>query len=150
MKKLLLICLIFCSLASLAQTQADPQKIIDEFFKLYKDKSSDAALDYLFGTNRWVSDSKDQIENIKFKVSSTVKQVGEYHGYNLITKKTIGDHLYLYTYIIRYDRQPVRFTLLFYKPNNQWRLHNFSYDDTLDEELSEASKVYRLKENLDY
>jgi hypothetical protein len=52
--------------------------------------------------------------------------------------------------MVRYDRQPVRFSILFYKPNNQWGLQNFSYDDNLDEELKESSKAYRLKENLDY
>ena len=39
--------------------------------------------------------------------------------------------------------------MLFYKPSKEWRLLNFSYDDTLDEELTEASKAYRLKENLE-
>jgi hypothetical protein len=37
---------------------------------------------------------------------------------------------------------------LFYKPDNSWRLQNFSYDDNLDTELEEANKAYRLKENL--
>jgi hypothetical protein len=31
-----------------------------------------------------------------------------------------------------------------------WRLQNFKYDDSIDEELEEAIKAYRLKENLDY
>jgi hypothetical protein len=148
MKKIFLISLLFCSFNVLAQNE--PQNLIDEFFKLYKEKSSDAALDFIFSTNKWMDGSKDQIENVKFKLNSTLKQLGEYQGYNLITKKTLGEHLSLYTYLVRYDRQPLRFSLLFYNPNNQWRLHNFSYDDSMDEELSEASKAYRLKENLDY
>jgi hypothetical protein len=150
MKNLILIGLLFYSLNSLAQVQAEPQKIIDEFFKLYKEKNSDAALDYVFGTNKWMNESKDQIDNVKFKLNSTLKQLGEYQGYDLITKKVVGEHLSLFTYMVRYDRQPLRFSLLFYKPNTQWRLHNFSYDDNIDEELGEASKAYRLKENLDY
>lgn len=148
MKKLL-IALLFCSINSFAQN--DPQKMIDEFFKLYKEKSSDAALDYLFGTNKRMNDSKDQIENIKFKINSTVvKPMGDYFGYDLITKKTVGDKLTYYTYLLRYDRQPIRFNFLFYNPNGQWRLQNFSFDDNIKEELAEASKVYRLKENVDY
>jgi len=148
MKKIILIGLLFHSFNGF--TQNDPQKIIDEFFNLYEKKSPNEAVDYLFSTNKWMKDSKDQIDNVKFKLNGTLKLLGEYTGHNLITKKTIGDHLSLYTYMIRYDRQALRFSMQFYKPSNDWRLLNFSYDDNLDDELTEASKAYRLKENLEY
>jgi hypothetical protein len=141
MKKIYLIALLFCSFNSFAQN--DPQKIIDEFFKLYKEKNSDASLDYLFGTNKWMNNSKEQIESVKLKLNNTLKLLGEYQGYNLITKKSVTDHLSLYTFMVRYDRQPLRFSILFYKPNDQWRLMNFSYDDNLGGELEEAAKAYR-------
>jgi hypothetical protein len=96
-----------------------------------------------------MNDSEDQIENVKIKLTGTLKLLGDYAGYNLVTRKTVGEHLVLYIYMVRYDRQPLRFSLLFYKPSNEWRLFNFSYDDSIDEELAEASKVYRLKENLE-
>lgn len=138
---------MFCSFACTAQN--DPQKIIDEFFTLYKNKGSDTSLDYLFGTNKWMDNSKDQIEGVKLKLNGTLKQLGNYYGYDLITKKSLGDRYWLYTFMIRYDRQPVRFSLLLYKPNEEWRLMNFSFDDNMDDELSEAAKAYRLKENLE-
>lgn len=147
MKNLIIIGLLLYSFNGFAQN--DPQKIINEFFRLYKTKDANEAVDYIFSTNKWMNDSKDQIENVKFKLNSTLKLIGDYAGYDLITKKNVGDHLTLYTYIVRYDRQPLRFSLLFYKPSNEWRLQNFSYDDKIDEELDEASKAYRLKENLD-
>lgn len=148
MKKLLLLTLVLCSFSSFAQS--DPQKLIDEFFSRYKSKSPTDAVDYIFSTNKWMNDSKDAIENVKFKLNNTVKQIGTYYGFNLIAKKTVGDHLSLYTFLIRYDRQPLRFTMLFYKANEQWSLYTFSYDDSIDEELKEAAKAYKLKENLDY
>lgn len=148
MKKIILVGLLLYSFSSVAQN--DPQKIIDEFFKLYVEKGANSAVDYIFTTNRWINESKDQIENVKFKLSSSVKQFGDYYGYSLITKKTLGTQLYLYTFLVRYDRQPIRFTMLFYKPNDQWRLQNFSFDDSIDEELKEAARAYKLKENLDH
>jgi len=148
MKKVLPIVLLLISVNSFAQN--DPQKMIDEFFNLYKSKGVDTSLDYLFGTNKWMDNSKDQIEGVKFKLNGTLKMLGEYYGYNLITKKSVGDHYWLYTFMVRYDRQPLRFSILFYKPNDQWRMMNFSYDDKLDDELEEAAKAYRLKQNLEY
>jgi len=147
MKKFILISLMFCSFASSAQD--DPQKIIDKFFSLYTTKNANEAIDYIFSTNKWMDDSKDQIENVKFKLNGTLKLIGEYTGHSVIAKKTAGEHLTLYTFMVRYVRQPLRFTMLFYKPKNEWRLQNFSYDDKIDEELEEAAKAYRLKENFD-
>lgn len=147
MKKFVLISLMFYSFVSSAQD--DPQKIIDKFFSLYTTKNANEAIDYIFSTNKWMNDSKDQIENVKFRLNGTLKLIGDYTGHSLITKKTVGEHLTLYTFMIRYDRQPLRFTMLFYKPKNEWRLQNFSYDDNIDEELEEAAKAYRLKENFD-
>ena len=146
--KIVLIGLIFC--ASNTFGQDSPQKIIDNFFSLYVSKNANEAIDYIFSTNKWMNDSKDQIENVKFKLNGTLKLIGRYEGYNLITKKTAGEHMVLYTFLVRYDRQPLRFSLLFYKPSNEWRLQNFSYDDNIDEELEEAAKAYRLKENFDH
>ncbi|HYG03875.1 MAG TPA: hypothetical protein VD927_15615 [Chryseosolibacter sp.] len=148
MRKIILLGMLLHSVACVAQDA--PQKMIDRFFDLYKTKSADEAIDYIFTTNKWMDDAKDDIENVKFKLNSTLKQLGEYEGYNLITTKSVGDHLTLYTFMVRYDRQPLRFSLLFYKPSAEWKLLNFSYDDDLSSELDEAAKAYRLKANLEY
>lgn len=146
MKQVITIILVLWSFN--AKAQDAPQKFTDQFFNLYKTKGANEAIDYIFPTNKWMNDSKDQIENVKFKLNSTLKLLGEYEGYDLITKKTVGEHLLLYTFLVRYDRQPLRFTMIFYNPSKEWRLYNFSYDDSLDEELQEAGKAYRLSENL--
>ena len=149
LKKIILICVLIISVNTVAQSQDDPQKIIDQFFSLYRTKGVSESVDYLFSTNKWMEESKDQVENVKFKLNSTLKIVGKYEGHSLITKKTVGEHLVVYTFMVRYDRQPLRFWMLFYKPNNEWRIQNFKFDDQLDEELEEAAKSYRLKENIE-
>lgn len=147
MKKLILVALLSCSLSAFAQSQPEPQRIIDEFFSLYKEKGSDTALDYLFGTNEWLKESKEQIENVKLQINTNViSQMGNYFGYDLISKKSIGTRVANYTYILRYDKQPIRVNLLFYNPDKQWRLQNFSFDDNIKEELDEATNIYSLKE----
>jgi hypothetical protein len=146
MKQSLIAILMLWSLNLSAQDT--PQKIADQFFSVYQMKGANDAIDYIFSTNKWMNESKDQIENVKFKLNSTLKLIGKYEGYDLIVKKTVGDHLLVYTFLVRYDRQPLRFTMMFYNPSTEWRLYNFSYDDSLDEELQEAAKAYRLKENL--
>ncbi len=51
------------------------------------------------------------------------------------------------TYLIRHDREPLVFNFMFYKPNNEWHIQNFKFGNSIDDELEEASKAYRLNEN---
>ena len=90
--------------------------------------------------------SKEQIDNLKSQLIGTTQLLGDYYGYEFLAKKKINQ-LELHTYFIKYDRQPLRFTILFYKPNDQWRLQNFSFDDNLDGEMEDALRIHKLDLN---
>lgn len=129
----------------------EPKELISNFFDTYKTKGVDNALDNIFATNTWMLQrSKDEIENVKLQLKSIIQVVGEYYGYENITQKSIGESFKLFSYLVRYDRQPIRFTFTFYKAKDTWKLYNFKFDQDLSEELGESAKAYRLKENLDY
>lgn len=129
------------------KAQTTTEEITDEFFRKYE-KSPMKAVDYAFETNQWmVERNKDGIDNVKTQLTSSLGLVGDYYGYEKITEKSVGDSFKLVSYMVKYDRQPVRFTFVFYKPKDKWQIQNFQYDDNLDDELEEAGKVYRLKEN---
>lgn len=129
------------------RAQSTIEEITSEFFSTYE-KSPQKAVDYAFSTNKWMIDrKKDGIENVKNRLANLLGLVGDYYGYEKITEKSIGESYKLVSYMLKYDRQPVRFTFVFYKPKEKWQVQNFQYDDNLDDELEEAGKVYRLKEN---
>lgn len=145
MKQLFLIALISTlPLSCRAQTN-NPDDIVNAFFSKYeKDKME--ALNYLFSSNKWMDKSKEQIDNLKNQLIGTTQLLGEYYGYELLAKKKVNQ-LELHTYFVKYDRQPLRFTILFYKPNDKWRLQNFSFDDNLDGELEETLRIQKLDLN---
>lgn len=129
------------------KAQNSTEEITEKFFKTYE-KSPQKAVEDIFETNKWMMErNKDGIENIKTQLESFLGLVGDYYGYEKITEKSVGKSLKLVSYIIKYDRQPMRFTFVFYKPKDKWQVQNFQYDDNLDDELEESGKVYRLKEN---
>jgi hypothetical protein len=76
-----------------------------------------------------------------------VDQLGEYYGYELITEKRAGESYIIKSFLAKYERQPLRFNFVLYKPNTKWVLQNLSFDVDVDEELSDAAKFDRLKEN---
>ena len=145
--KLLTFLIVIILSTNILKAQSTTEEITTEFFKTYE-KSPQKAVDYVFGTNKWMIDrNKDGIENVKSQLTNFLGLVGEYYGYEKITEKSVGKSFKLVSYMIKYDRQPMRFTFVFYKPNDKWQVQNFKFDDSLDDELEESGKVYRLKEN---
>ena len=142
MKNFLLIVLIVISGNLLAQTS--PKDLINDFFTTYE-KDAGKAVRYLYKKNVWTERIKDDIENIVNTVNGFTKDyMGEYYGYELITTKKFSESFELYSYLVKYDRQPIRFIFKFYKPNDKWVLYSYALDYNIDEEIEQAAKLYYL------
>jgi len=141
--------LIICSVLSYttySQT-AGPEELINTFFQEYT-KNPSKAVEEIYATNPWTTRIKDGVESMKNQVSKySVDFVGKYYGYELIAKKQFSESFILYSYMVKYDRQPMRFIFKLYKPNDKWTLYSFAIDANLDDEIEQAAKLYYL--NLD-
>ena len=127
--------------------QSSPQSLINDFFETYE-KDAGKAVKGLYSTNIWTERIKDDIDKIIGTVNGfTESYMGKYYGYELITSKKFAESFILYSYLVKYDRQPLRFIFKFYKPNDKWVLYSYALDDSLDDEIQEAAKLYYL--NLD-
>ncbi len=147
MNKLKLILpIVLFSLTISAQNQ--PKDIADTFFNDYKEKGADVALDNLYKTNNWISRNGDAVTQLKSQMMGLSKDfIGEYYGKELILEKRLSDSYILLSYLVKYDRQPLRFTFQFYKPNGEWRIQSFSYDGDIDDEIVESAKLYHFRLN---
>ena len=137
--------LVMSILTSTLYSQDTPEKLIDQFFETYTSSGPREALTELYQTNKWMERNKDDLEKVKSQLEGLVNIVGDYYGKEFILKKELGESFVLISYLVKYDRQPVRFTFEFYKPNDTWRVFSFSYDDNFDDEVEEAAKLYYLK-----
>lgn len=136
-----------CSNANSQSGEAlTPEKINEHFFDLYDSKGPSEALEFVFSTNNWINET--QTLEVKNKLVELTKQLGDYQGKEVISKRSISEDYLLYSFLIKYDRQPIRYLFIYYKPNNKWQLQKFQYDDNLEIELIEAASAYRLTENL--
>lgn len=141
---LFLLVFSFFSLGSIAQTTTED--ITASFFKEFE-KDPLNAYTHVFAQNKWIADKKSSIETTKIKLKDLIDQLGEFEGYELITEKRAGESYILKSFLLKYERQPIRFTFILYRPKQKWELQNLSFDTNIDEELSEAAKVDRLKNN---
>lgn len=145
--KLILVALslLFSCTFSIAQTS--PQDISDNFFRLYKNEGVDKSLTYLFSTNKFSIDIQEGVDELKRSLKKATTEAGGFKGSDLLVKKTAGSNLIMLTYLVRYERLPFTFRILFYKPNDEWQVQNFKFNNKIDEELEDASKINYLKEN---
>lgn len=144
-KKLTIGLLFLLFLVLHGQAQDTPESIITNFFKTYQEEGSSKALDDLYATNPWTSRIQDAINNIKNQLGRFDEElVGKYYGYEEIVTKKLGDSFLLKSYFLKFDRQFLRLTFQFYKPRDEWRLYSFKFDDSFDDEIEEAAKLYYL------
>ncbi len=145
MKKIIL--LILLSISGNISAQKNPLEIINDFFTTYE-KDAGKAVKELYATNPWTERKKDDIDQIISTVKGLTENfIGKYYGFEIITSKKISESFILYSYLVKYERQPLRFTFKFYKPNQKWVLFSYSLDDHLDAELEEAAKLQYLESN---
>lgn len=144
-----IIFLIVCSALTNSSAQTTTKEITEKFFSLYA-KDPIKAVEYAFSTNKWFDKNQEGVSNLKNKLKNTIDLCGEYYGYEILSEKTAGECIKMVTFIVKYDRQPIRLSFLMYKPKDIWKVNNFSYDENIDDDLEEATKAYRLKENISW
>ena len=132
---------VITSYSGIAQTNSSPEGIIDNFFRLYEKKSLSTALDTIFSYgDKYVTRA---LPYIKDTLAGTIKGVGnKYCGNELIMKKNVSPSYCIYSYLVKYPANPLRFTFIFYKPEEKWIMLSFFFDSNL---LTETTDLTRLQ-----
>jgi hypothetical protein len=128
---------LYCLSKSFAQSTT--KEIEDTFFTIYS-KDPGKAVEYAFSTNKYFRNLHDDVAKLSKKLKILIFQCGDYCGYELLTEKTAGQNLKMVTYILRYSREPIRFTFFLYKPNDKWQVNDFAFDEDIDKNLRKNSE----------
>lgn len=122
-----------------------PDELIRAFFTTYETGRAGAAIDQLYASNtpEWLAQIQGSIDEVRTKFEGLNEIVGKYYGKEKLLEESLGECFRTIIYLVRYDRQPIRFTFQYYRPGDRWRLYGFSYDDDLPAEQEE-----RLRQRL--
>ena len=134
-----LIAFFLISFSQIAFGQLAPKEISTKFFDIFKQEGPSQAVDYLFSTNKYSEESKKDINSIKDKLRDNGPAFGAYSNYELLSTKMAGKDLELLTFIVKYDRLPLVFKLLFYKPADEWRIQDLTFDTNLEVMLKDVN-----------
>lgn len=143
-KTLLLLSLLLFTTVTFGQNSTE--ELTAKFFKMYE-SNTDEAFDFIFGTNKWMAENRDGTQKVKFQLREYSKLMGEYIGFEKISEKSLGKSLKVSVYLVKYDRQPLRFIFKYYKGKDTWKLFNIKFDENIDEELDEIMKYDYLNGN---
>lgn len=143
MKKIFFLLILFL-LSPAIKAQSDslntPEKICEHFFMLFE-TDTDNAVDFLFSTNKWFNAATmPQLVDIKGKIKK-LYYLGNFKGFELASKKVLSPSNVLITYIVKYDRQPIKIEYYFYKPEKQWQIQTFRFEEDLKLDLQNATET---------
>lgn len=120
--------------------QEKPENITEHFFELFQAKSSDAAFDYAWSTNKWLITDTTSTHEKKIQFKKGIALLGQYYGYELIEKVALTDSYVLFNYLLKFDRQPLKITFILYKPNQSWQMIEMKFDVKLDDDIESKIK----------
>ncbi|MGS2765131.1 hypothetical protein [Sinomicrobium sp. M5D2P9] len=147
MRKIALLTVVLALLpVYVVYSQNSTDKLTSDFFTRYE-KNTDDAFDFIFGTNKWMAENKDGTKKVKFQIREYANLLGEYIGYEKVTERSLGESLKVIVYLVKYERQPLRFIFKYYKARDNWVLYNLKFDENIDNELDEIMKYEYLSGN---
>jgi hypothetical protein len=136
------LCFVFLLIISIpGHSQDNPDDLIKRFFDTFQ-SNTDKALDDIYATNVWTSEMKDAINSMKKTIKNYPGEMGKCYGFELITKQKCTERFFLYSYMARYDRQPMKVVFEFYKPNDKWILYSLNFSADIDDDVELAEKHY--------
>jgi hypothetical protein len=110
-----------------------PEEMVKLFFEIFRSRGPAQAVDYIFSNNPYIYERQESVGALKEKIEKLEEVLGKEHGEILIQDRQFAGTLRVISYLIKYDRQPLRFTFIFYRASNRWVTYQFNFDDPVDE-----------------
>jgi hypothetical protein len=107
-----------------------PEKIVNRFFGYLQRKDVDTAYDQLT-RNTKIAERAEDVKTLKAKTKEAISVFGAMSGYEVVSKKEVGERLVRYTIVSLGKEFPLRWRFYFYKPADSWKLIDMRVDDRL-------------------
>src|SRR4051812_4722939 len=108
---------------------------VNPFFETYRISGPKEAVSKLLGSNKYISQSV--VDTVGVRLERLAKGFGKFQGTDKVSTRHYGESIVEITYLVNYDKQPMRFKFQFYQPGTGWRLQNFMYESEFMDDLKD-------------
>ncbi len=115
-----------------------PEKIVSNFYSLYNERGIEPAIDYLFSNNPVLYSKGESIHNLKQTILNIEKVLGKINSYSVLKNVDVNDSLKVIITFVKYEKQPLRFLFVFYKPDKKWMTYRFEIDTSFPDNWIDA------------
>ncbi len=127
-----LVFLLALPTVSQAQDTSDPRAWTEQFFKTLVDGGAKEAHQLLLNDSQLGNQRPDAIRGIRENMQTAEKGYGKATGYELLAEKKWGDSIVVFIAIVKREKTPVFWRLVFYRYRSSWNLVHFKILDNFD------------------
>jgi len=124
---------------SQVSSKQTPESIVQKFFEHHQTGGFSSGLDHLSNFIDW---DNETIEKLKAGALKNQALLGDYLGNSFLVKNEVEDRLKIIIHMARYENAPMKYIFIFYRPDKDWKLHQFKYNDNIVAELEEVTNTY--------
>ena len=130
---LLILSMLSCQKGNKDQSH---EPFFKSFFSMYAKEGVKESLNYAYSTNRWIlSEHPTETKDIITKLEDFTHNLGKYYGNKLLKEEVVNDYCIARSYMMLYERQPIRFIFVLYRSDKTWQLQSFQYDVGISDEV---------------
>ncbi|WP_187146958.1 hypothetical protein [Candidatus Methylacidiphilum infernorum] len=108
---------------------------IEKFFNQMLQGDIQRAFQELLVNSRLAS-RHENINMLIDKTSQAMSYYGKADSFEIYDSKSYGSRLYVITYLLNLELQPLRWRFVYYKPDKVWKLIDIRVDDSLEDLIS--------------
>ncbi len=119
---------------------------VDRFFELMDQGKPEEALLGIYLSSPFKDELEATMRTVAFQLADLNRTHGEYQSHEILIHKVVAERFAYLMFFVAFDRQPFKVEFQFYRPDEEWFFHKFSFSDNIADELVEAAQIKLLND----
>lgn len=115
--------LVLMMAACTLHAQKTPKEITDKFMETYTTLPA-MALRFAFMDPMCAEKIQEQEDALVARANTFPDIYGFYYGHELLSEEKVGESVIIYTYLVKYQCQPIELKLVLYNAKDEWDISN--------------------------